>query len=120
MENFPKYDEFVNEQVNADEEIFEGSADDVFEGANKSDIKLDSIMPNFSAFRDDKRKVAVYFSYAEPIAFGYDEKVISENLWSAATGKHINWCSNGNKNAERIERSLFLDQLDKYLKNCYR
>lgn len=37
--------------------------------------------------------VTLYFSYETLIAFEGPELVISENVWSRTTGKHLNWIS---------------------------
>jgi hypothetical protein len=54
-------------------------------------MNLNQLSPNFHELR--MKKTSIYFSYAEPIAF-YDViaqvYVITDNIWSRTTGKHIN------------------------------
>ncbi len=52
--------------------------------------------------------VVLYFSYKTLIAFRTPETglVVSENVWSRTTGKHLNWIDGGNKE-DRKGRSEF-------------
>lgn len=54
-------------------------------------IKLKIVMPNlYEVMVGD---IIVWFSYTTPIAFkvGLDNILISENIWTKTTGKHINY-----------------------------
>jgi len=51
--------------------------------------------------------IDVYFSYTTPVAFRTLETglVVSENVWSRTTGKHLDWIDGGRK--ERVPHEEF-------------
>lgn len=52
--------------------------------------------------------MSLWFSYAELIAFRIGaEKVVSENVWSKTTGKHLNECDMGKKE-QRVKYDVFI------------
>lgn len=76
-------------------------------------MKLTRISPNFHVFTLSN-DVEIYFSYETPIAFLTSEGVlVSENVWSRTTGKHINWIKN-NRNITQVPNEEFSEQLDRY------
>ena len=54
--------------------------------------------------RLDFGNLKVWFSYETPIAIkiGFDDVLISENIWTRATGKHINHIKQNYKYIEKI------------------
>ena len=56
--------------------------------------------------------LTVWFSYETPIAYQsmHDPLRVCENVWSAATGKHLNAIDGGDK-ASRLPREQFLTML---------
>jgi hypothetical protein len=56
--------------------------------------------------------LTLYYSYKTIVAFSTPEtgRVVSENVWSTTTGKHLNWIDGGNKK-ERIGRDEFVTKL---------
>lgn len=70
--------------------------------------------PNFTEVRVGP--IVLYFSYSTIVAFrapgfGWSGMVVSENVWSQTTGKHLNWIDGGNK-ADRLDSATFQRQLD--------
>ena len=59
-------------------------------------------------------KIVLYFSYETVVAF-YDynthQQVVSENIWTNTTGKHLNAIDGGNKKS-RVEHDTFLKLLE--------
>ena len=57
-------------------------------------------------------ELTVYFSYTTPVAFHTPKTglVVSENVWSRTTGKHLNWIDGGTKK-DRIPHEDFTRQL---------
>ena len=52
----------------------------------------------------------IRFSYKTPVAFRYNGAMrISENLWGATTGKHLNWIDTNKEN--HMPRRQFEDEL---------
>lgn len=54
--------------------------------------------------------VELYFSYSTIVAFRtpFTGLVVSENVWSNTTGKHLNWLCDKD---DRVPRQEFLDKL---------
>ena len=63
--------------------------------------------------------VILWFSYETIVAFEtpYDRKVVSENIWSRTTAKHLNMIDGGNKR-NRVNNDSFLQMLNEYLNAC--
>lgn len=61
-------------------------------------------------------KLTLYFSYNTVIAFTTlkDGLVISENVWSTTTGKHLNWINEYKQH--RISNDEFTEKLNEVLK----
>lgn len=80
-------------------------------------IELKKIKSNFEEITIGKTKV--YFSYETPIAFSDNGNLlISKNIWSSTTGKHLNLLSRDKK--VRLDNNLFKAELEsalnKYMK----
>lgn len=57
----------------------------------------------------------LWFSYKTVVAFKHNGVLrVSENLWGAITGKHLNWIDGGKKEI-RMKRKDFEDELDNML-----
>jgi len=54
----------------------------------------------------------IWFSYETPVAFRTPETglIVSQNIWTTTTGKHLNAIDNGNK-MKRIPNAEFTDKL---------
>jgi hypothetical protein len=52
--------------------------------------------------------VTVWFSYETPIAFQFEgqPRVVSENVWSATTGRHLSAIDGGDKKS-RVDHAQF-------------
>lgn len=61
-----------------------------------------------NAIRVSVGPITVYYSYRTPVAFRVQGRdlVVRENMWSATTGKHLNWIDGGNKK-ERVDSAEF-------------
>ena len=59
----------------------------------------------------------LYFSYETIVAFRAPDTglVVSENIWSPTTGKHLNWLDDGDKKG-RTPHNEFEDKLQTLLK----
>ena len=57
-------------------------------------------------------KVTLYFSYTTIVAFSTPEEglVVSENIWSVTTGKHLNWINPNHQN--RVSHEVFVERLE--------
>lgn len=71
------------------------------------------LRPNLT--RVETNGVQVFYSYETPIAFDSPDHgvVLSENLWSTTTGKHLNYVS---RTAQRIPREEFVTKLNEALR----
>lgn len=60
--------------------------------------------------------LTLYFSYNTVIAFKdrFFPLVVSENVWSVTTGKHLNWIDSDKEN--RVPNSEFEDKLSEVLR----
>ena len=72
-------------------------------------VGLQVLMPNLTKISIGYTKI--YFSYEMPIAF-FNSKglVISENIWTRTTGKHLN-AINDDKSI-RIDNDSFVERLN--------
>ena len=82
-----------------------------------SEIRVDhpTDRPNFYIVHTPSYSVG--FSYQTPIAFhAYNGEgwVVSENVWSQTTGKHLNWFDNGDKR-DRLSSESFEARLAKVI-----
>ena len=77
-------------------------------------IEIEQIKPYFTKI--NVGALTVWFSYETPIAFKVDgqPRVVRENIWSTATGKHLNSIDGGGKEAkaERVSSVEFNRALD--------
>lgn len=70
-------------------------------------MKLEKIFPNLHIFQHKGREL--FFSYETLIAFSIENNtIVSENVWTRTTGKHINWIKT-NRNATQVSNGEFLD-----------
>lgn len=78
-------------------------------------MKMKILMPNF--YEVSFGIVTVWFSFVTPIAFRYEieEVVISENIWTRTTGKHINYIKQ-NYAYIQVDNDEFNDRIG-YLSN---
>jgi hypothetical protein len=71
-------------------------------------------LPNFTEVTVGD--LTVWFSYRTPIAFMTPEtgRVISENVWSNTTGRHLAWLDGGDRQAKarRFTREAFVIALE--------
>lgn len=66
--------------------------------------------------RVDFQNFTLYYSYETIVAYDdvTDGLVVSENVWSTTTGKHLNWIQSDKK--KRVKHSEFLVMLEEMLK----
>lgn len=80
-------------------------------------MKLKQIKPNLTQI-DIGRTRTVWFSYETPIGF-YDpinqEVIISENVWSRTTGRHLNIIKEMNPYAMVVHNDTFSSMIQDYL-----
>lgn len=72
-------------------------------GLNTMEVKIGSL--------------TLYYSYETIVAFrDYDlGLVVSTNIWSTTTGKHLSWIDGGNKK-NRLDHNDFVEKLNETLK----
>lgn len=73
-------------------------------------MKLHQIIDNFVKIDLDSQR-SVYYSYETPVAVNFPETegfVVSENIWSRTTGKHLDQISHKNNR-------LLYDQFERIL-----
>lgn len=73
-----------------------------------------TLHPVGNAARLDLGEVEIWFSYETPIAFRLagGTPVVSENVWSTTTGKHLNLIDGGDKKG-RLPHAEFTEALGK-------
>ena len=60
--------------------------------------------------------LTIYFSYNTPVACQItgESAVVSVNIWSSTTGRHLQWIDGGDKES-RIDNATFTRQLEEIL-----
>ncbi len=69
-----------------------------------------------NALKISLETITLYYSYCTIVAFYTyeDGLVVSKNIWSTTTGKHLNWIDGGHKSA-RVDNVQFEILLEKAL-----
>jgi hypothetical protein len=79
-------------------------------------VKLIQIKPNLRKFSNGLRNV--YFSYETPVAYWSEanqEWVLSENVWSPTTAKHLNQIKQIHPNHITVSNSMFEYRIRDYI-----
>ena len=73
------------------------------------------------SFKDDNNNwFELYFSYTTIITFHEQghKMVVSQNVWSSTTGRHLNEIDGGGKE-DRVDNNTFQEQLDEALERFF-
>lgn len=67
--------------------------------------------------RLDIGRLVLWFSYHTVVAFRFEgHRYVSQNVWGATTGKHLNWIDGGDKRY-RLPYEQFTEKLQSVLKS---
>lgn len=78
-----------------------------------------SISRNNNATYIQLGDLEIWYSYETPVAFRFaGKRVVSENVWSSTTGKHLNAIDGGDKES-RVPWEVFDDALKSVLDRTF-